>query len=149
MGQPTRSGLGIWSVGQRNVLKDAFYTIKLVLMYTKSAQIITMQLDELWWTSSPVTLVSWSLIFSQYPPNPISWVSFQSLSWLLMFNIIYTESLFVLFLLTKVLIFVSYLKRLWAQLMIKLKTRCPTNHLCSLAYGTVLSVDNHLTLPCE
>lgn len=149
MGQPTRSGLGIWSVGQRNVLKDAFYTIKLVLMYTKSAQIITMQLDELWWTSSPVTLVSWSLIFSQYPPNPISWVSFQSLSWLLMFNIIYTESLFVLFLLTKVLIFVSYLKRLWAQLMIKLKTRFPTNHLCSLAYGTVLSVDNHLTLPCE
>ena len=62
--------------------------------------------------SSPMTLVSWSLIFSQYPPNPISWVSFQSLSWLLMFNIIYTESLFVLFLLTKVSIFASYPKRL-------------------------------------
>ena len=62
--------------------------------------------------SSPTRLVPWSLVFSQYPPNSVSWVSFQPLSWLLMFNVIYTESLFVLFLLTKVSIFVTYLKRL-------------------------------------
>ena len=57
--------LGIWSVGQRSVLKDVFYKIKFVLMYTKSAQMISMQLDELWWTE--LTYEISTLIISIFP----------------------------------------------------------------------------------
>lgn len=38
--------LEVWSLGQRNVSKDLFYTFKFILTYTKNAQILSMQIDE-------------------------------------------------------------------------------------------------------